>query len=62
MNANWKKAEDEMPEEEGMYFTFWDDGTKETYPLHNNYGKAFKFEPINMTKVTHWDYMPDDPA
>ena len=62
MNANWKKVQDEMPEEEGTYFTFWDDGAKEPYPLKNNYGEAFKFDVVCGATVTHWDYMPDDPT
>lgn len=63
--VKWISVNDEMPEEEGLYLTFWNDGVIEAYVCElfsiPNKDNEMHFSAVGGTNVTHWMPLPDAP-
>ena len=51
-----------MPEDEGSYLTYWDDGTIETFDCSTDHNGETYFIIICSTRITHWMPLPDAPS
>lgn len=60
--SKWISVDERMPEDEGLYLTYWSDAVIESYPLDPDTFPDFKFAPLGNTKVTHWMPLPDAPT
>ena len=62
MDNNWISVDDEMPEKEGSYLTYWDDGTIEAFDCSTDHNGETYFIIICSTRITHWMPLPDAPS
>lgn len=60
--SKWTSVNDGMPEEEGLYITYWSDGVTESFPLIKNHLGELEFGTACSTTVTHWAPLLDAPA
>lgn len=61
--ARWISVEDRLPDAEGMYLTYWPDGTIETYQYNGSSNDVGWDTPLaNCGVVTHWMPLPEPPT
>lgn len=60
--SKWISVDERMPDSEGMYLTYWPDGTIETYQFNGCFNDIGWVAPLaNCGVVTHWMPLPRSP-